>query len=122
MFPFLLSAIKIIFLLGILIFVHEVGHFLAAKFCKVKVNEFALGFGPTIFKKQGKETKYALRLIPLGGFVNMEGEERRSDEVGSYSRASLPKRIAIVLARRSGKHCFWFDHLFHDSCQYDLYF
>ena len=69
-----------------------------AKWCKVKVNEFAIGFGPTIWKKQGKETKYALRLIPLGGFCSMEGEEERSEETGSFSKASIPKRIAIVLA------------------------
>ncbi len=65
MISFLISAVKIIFLLGFLIFIHESGHFLVAKLCKIKVNEFAIGFGPTIWKKQGKETKYALRLIPL---------------------------------------------------------
>ena len=74
MFTFLISAIKIIFLLGFLILIHETGHFVVAKLCKVRVNEFAIGFGPTIWKKQGKETKYALRLIPLGGFISMEGE------------------------------------------------
>ena len=95
---FVLSAIKIIFLLGFLIFIHEGGHFLVAKLCKVKVNEFALGFGPTIWKKQGKETKYALRLIPLGGFVSMEGETESSEVEGSFSKASIPKRIAIVAA------------------------
>ena len=78
--------------------IHEGGHFLIAKLCKVKVNEFAIGFGPTIWKKQGKETKYALRAIPLGGFVSMEGEEERSEEEGSFSKASIPKRIAIVIA------------------------
>lgn len=98
MISFLLSAIKIIFLLGFLIFIHEFGHFSVAKLCKVKVNEFAIGFGPTIWKKQGKQTKYALRLIPLGGFVSMEGEEERSEESGSFSKASIPKRIAIVAA------------------------
>ena len=65
MLNFLINAIKIIFLLGFLIFIHESGHFLVAKLCKIKVKEFAIGFGPTILKKQGKETKYALRLIPL---------------------------------------------------------
>ena len=45
--------------------IHEAGHLIVAKICKVKVNEFAIGFGPTIWRKQGKETKYALRLIPL---------------------------------------------------------
>lgn len=94
----IISAIKIIFLLGFLILIHEAGHLLVAKWCKVKVNEFAIGFGPTIWKKQGKETKYALRLIPLGGFCSMEGEEERSESKDSFSQASIPKRTAIVAA------------------------
>ncbi len=94
----LIIAIKIIVLLGFLILIHELGHFTVAKLCKVKVNEFAIGFGPTIWKKQGKETKYALRLIPLGGFVSMEGEDEESDKEGSFSKASIPKRMAIVVA------------------------
>ena len=98
MISFLLTVLKIVFLLGFLVLIHEGGHFLVAKLCKVKVNEFAIGFGPTIWKKQGKETKYALRAIPLGGFVSMEGEEERSEEEGSFSKASIPKRIAIVIA------------------------
>lgn len=104
MLAFIINSIKIIFLLGLLVFIHEGGHFIVAKFCKVKVNEFALGFGPTILKFQGKETKYALRLIPLGGFVSMEGEEERSLKEGSFSKASIPRRIAIVLAGRDGKY------------------
>ncbi len=98
MIVFLINAIKIIFLLGFLIFIHEGGHFLVAKICKVKVNEFAIGFGPTIWKKDGKETKYALRLIPLGGFVSMEGEDEESENERSFSKASISKRIAIVVA------------------------
>ena len=98
MITFLIAAIKIIILLGFLILIHEAGHLIVAKLCKVTVNEFAIGFGPTIWKKQGKETKYAIRLIPLGGFCSMEGEEERSDKKGSFSQASIPKRIAIVLA------------------------
>ena len=98
MIGILIVAIKIIVLLGFLILIHELGHFTVAKLCKVKVNEFAIGFGPTIWKKQGKETKYALRLIPLGGFVSMEGEDEESDKEGSFSKASIPKRMAIVVA------------------------
>ena len=74
MISFIITAIKIIFLLGFLILIHEAGHFTVAKLCKVKVNEFAIGFGPKIWEKQGKETKYALRAIPLGGFVSMKGQ------------------------------------------------
>lgn len=98
MIGILIVAIKIIVLLGFLIFIHELGHFTVAKLCKVRVNEFAIGFGPTIWKKQGKETKYALRLIPLGGFVSMEGEDEESNEEGSFSKASIPRRMAIVVA------------------------
>ncbi|MBR2705279.1 MAG: RIP metalloprotease RseP [Clostridia bacterium] len=98
MIGFLIGAIKIIILLGFLIFIHELGHFTVAKLCKVKVNEFAIGFGPTIWKHKGKETKYAIRLIPLGGFVSMEGETEKSDNERSFSKVSVPKRIAIVAA------------------------
>lgn len=95
---FLMSAIKIIILLGVLITIHELGHFIVAKLCKVKVNEFAIGFGPAIWSRQGKETKYTLRLIPLGGYNSMEGEDEASDDERSFSKTSIPKRIAIVLA------------------------
>lgn len=98
MINILITVIKIVFLLGFLIFIHECGHFLIARICKVKVKEFAIGFGPTIWRKQGKETKYAIRLIPLGGFVSMLGEEERSEEEGAFNKASIPKRIAIVAA------------------------
>ena len=98
MLSFFISAIKIIFLLGFLVLIHEGGHFIVAKMCKVKVNEFAIGFGPTLISKQKGETKYALHLIPLGGFVSLEGEEERSDTEGSFSNTSIPKKIAIVLA------------------------
>ena len=98
MITFFISAIKIIVLLGVLITIHELGHFIVAKLCKVKVNEFAIGFGPAIWHRQGKETKYTLRLIPLGGYNSLEGEEGASEDERSFSKASIPKRIAIVLA------------------------
>lgn len=98
MVTILINAIKIIFLLGFLIFIHEGGHFLVAKACKVKVKEFAIGFGPVIWQKQGKKTKYVIRLIPLGGFVNMLGEAEYSEEEGSFSKAKIWKRICIVVA------------------------
>ena len=98
MIGFVVSALKIIFLLGFLILIHEGGHFTVAKLCKVKVNQFSIGFGPQIYSKQGKETKYVLRAIPLGGFVSMEGEEEPSENQGAFNKASIPKRIAIVAA------------------------
>lgn len=98
MVSFIVIALKIIILLGFLVFIHELGHFTVAKLCKVKVNEFAIGFGPVLLSKQGKETKYQLRLIPLGGFVSMEGEEERSEAEGAFNKVSIIKRIAIVSA------------------------
>ncbi len=98
MINFIITALKVIFLLGFLIFIHEGGHFLVAKLCKVRVNEFAIGFGPTIWRKQGKETKYAIRLIPLGGFVSLEGEDERVESKNSFSEASIAKRMAIIVA------------------------
>lgn len=98
MISFIINAIKIIFLLGFLILIHEGGHFTVAKLCKVRVNEFAIGFGKVIWQKQGKETKYSVRLIPLGGFCSMEGEDEESDAVGSFSKTSVWKKMAIVVA------------------------
>lgn len=95
---FIITAIKIIAILGFLVLIHETGHFVVARLCKIKVREFAIGFGPVIWKKETENTKYAIRLIPLGGFVNMLGEEEQSDEEGSFSKASISKRIAIVAA------------------------
>lgn len=79
-------------------FIHEGGHFLVAKAFKIKVTEFSIGFGPTFFAKQGKETKYVIRAIPFGGYVNMVGESERVNEEGSFSNAKILPRIAIVAA------------------------
>ena len=83
---------------GVIIFIHELGHFLTAKLFGVKVNEFALGMGPTILKKQGKETKYALRLFPIGGFCAMEGESEESDDERAYCNKKLWQRMIIIVA------------------------
>ena len=85
-------AIAILFF-GLIILIHEFGHFIFAKLFGVKVNEFAIGMGPTILKKQGKETKYALRLLPIGGFVAMEGESESSDDERAYCNQKIWKRI-----------------------------
>ena len=94
----ILGIIKIAFLLGFLIFIHELGHFLVAKLFKVKIKQFAIGFGPTIWKKQSKETSYEIKLIPMGGFVNMLGEEEPVEDERAYNKKSIPQKIAILLA------------------------
>ena len=83
---------------GLIILVHEFGHFIFAKLFGVKVNEFALGMGPTLIKKQGKETKYAIRLFPVGGFVSMEGEEEESTDSRAFCNQAVWKRMIIIAA------------------------
>ncbi len=87
-----------IFIFGILIATHELGHFLTAKACKVKVNEFAIGMGPAIFKKQKGETLYSLRLLPLGGFCAMEGEDESSQDPRAFTSQPAWKRLLILAA------------------------
>ena len=67
-----MTIIYAIIIFCVLIFVHEFGHFIAAKACGVKVNEFAIGMGPAFFKRQKGETQYSLRIFPIGGFCAME--------------------------------------------------
>ena len=94
----IINVLKIAFLLGFLIFIHELGHFIVAKLFKVKVKQFAIGFGPTIWKKQGKETSYELKLIPMGGFVNMLGEETPVEDENAYNKKTKWQRALILLA------------------------
>lgn len=81
-----------------LILIHEFGHFLLAKASGIKVNEFAIGMGPAIFKKQGEETLYSLRLIPIGGYCAMEGEDDESSDPRSYDRAPAKSKFLTILA------------------------
>lgn len=79
-----------------LIIIHEFGHFIAAKICGVRVNEFAVGFGPKLFKKKIGETLYAWNLVPLGGYCAMEGEEEESNDERAFCNKSPLKRLFIV--------------------------
>ena len=92
--PYLLAVL----LFGILIMIHEFGHFAFAKLFKVRVNEFALGMGPVLLKKKKGETQYALRLFPIGGFVNMEGENEESDDECAFQKKPCWQRFIIVAA------------------------
>ena len=83
---------------GLLIFFHELGHFTFAKLFKVQVNEFAMGMGPTLFKFKKGETKYALRLFPIGGFVSMEGEDEESENERAFCNKPAWQRFIIVAA------------------------
>ncbi len=83
---------------GVIIFFHELGHFFFAKLFKVQVNEFAMGMGPALFKFRKGETKYALRLFPIGGFVSMEGEDEDSENERAFCNIKAWKRFIVIAA------------------------
>lgn len=85
---------------GVLIFVHELGHFIAARAFKVKVNEFAIGMGPAIFSRKSKRsgTLYSLRLLPIGGYNSMEGENEESEDDGAFCSKPAWQRMIIVVS------------------------
>lgn len=93
-----MSVIFAILLFSVLIFVHELGHFTAAKLSGVQVNEFSMFMGPAIWKKQVGETLYAIRCIPIGGYCAMEGEDGGSDNPRSFDKAAWWKRLIILAA------------------------
>ena len=93
-----MSILFAILLFSFLIFIHELGHFVAAKLSGVQVNEFSLFMGPAIWKKQKGETLYALRCIPIGGYCAMEGEEEDTDNPRSFQKAAWWKRLVILVA------------------------
>ena len=92
---FILLAILIF---CVLIIVHEFGHFVAAKACGVQVNEFSIFMGPKLLQFEGKETTYTLRLIPLGGYCAMEGEDEDTENPRSFQKAAWWKRLIILVA------------------------
>ena len=92
----ILAIILAILLFSLLIFVHELGHFVSAKLSGVQVNEFAIFMGPTLFKWTKGETQYSIRSIPLGGYCAMEGEDVDTDNPRSFQKAAWWKRLIIL--------------------------
>ena len=91
-------VILAILLFGLLVIVHELGHFTVAKLCGVKVEEFAVGMGPVLFQRQKGETMYSLRCVPFGGFCAMAGEDEHSDEPRAFTNQAPWKRALILVA------------------------
>ncbi len=94
----LVGIIIAILVFGLIIFIHELGHFLVAKAAGIRVQEFALGMGPTLFHFTKGETKYALRLLPIGGFCQMEGEDSESEDNRAFCNKKVWVRICVVAA------------------------
>ena len=95
MLPTIIAAVLIF---GLIIFVHEFGHFIVAKKSGISVLEFAVGMGPVLLKKEYNGTLYSLRLFPVGGFTMMEGEDEAVNTQGSFSTKSLSTKIAVLMA------------------------
>jgi regulator of sigma E protease len=104
-----LTALAVVFVFGLLVMVHEFGHYIVARLNGIKVLEFAFGFGPKIVGFKGKETNYSLRLVPLGGFVRLYGMDAEIDENGvqtvapstdprSYSNKRVWQRMSVIAA------------------------
>ena len=93
-----MSVLFAILLFSILIFVHELGHFAAAKLSGVQVNEFAMFMGPALWRKQIGETLYSIRLVPIGGYCAMEGEDSDTESPRSFQKAAWWKRLIILVA------------------------
>lgn len=98
--PYIKAAFLAIIPLGFLIFIHELGHFYAAKRCGIKVNTFSVGFGPKLIGMQRGETEYRLSWLPFGGYVQMEGENpsEQTGAPGEFASASVGSRAFVVAA------------------------
>ena len=96
----IITIISAIFVFGLLVLVHEFGHFITAKFTGMRVDEFAIGFGPKLFSKKYGETKYSLRAIPLGGFNDIAGMDASDNQAGERGFCEKPvfSRMIVILA------------------------
>ncbi len=93
-----MQVIIAIIVFGVIIAIHEFGHFAVAKLCNIRVNEFAIGMGPALIKRRKGETLYAVRAIPIGGYVKMEGEDESSEDERAFNKKPVYQRILVVVA------------------------
>ena len=96
----MMTMLVALLVFGVLIFIHELGHFLAARACGVAIREFAVGMGPKLISWRSKkyDTQYSLRLFPIGGYVSMVGEDDDSDDENAFHRKNVWQKIAIIVS------------------------
>lgn len=94
----LVYVLAAILIFGILVAVHELGHFLAAKLCGVRVNEFSIGMGPALWSGKRGETQYSFRALPIGGYCAMEGEDEDTGDERSFVRQGFWRKLLILAA------------------------
>ena len=94
----LVTILLAVLIFGVIIIIHELGHFLTAKAAGVAVPEFSIGMGPKLFQIKHKETNYTLRLLPIGGYVAMEGENEESDDERAFCNKKPLQKILVIAA------------------------
>ncbi|MCK8058796.1 MULTISPECIES: RIP metalloprotease RseP [unclassified Fusibacter] len=94
----MLTFISFIFVFGMIVFIHEFGHFLLARANGIFVKEFSLGMGPRLYSRQGKETLYSIKAFPIGGSVQMIGEDEESDLPNSFGQKAAWRRFTVIVA------------------------
>ncbi len=82
----------------VMVSLHEFGHYIVARLLDFKILEYAIGFGPVIFKSKKSEIQYSVRCIPLGGFCKFEGEDEESDDPRAFNNQAVWKRMLVVVA------------------------
>lgn len=93
-----IQIIIAVLVFGVIIFVHELGHFLAAKAMSIRVLEFAMGMGPKLYSVVKGETRYSLRMLPIGGYVQMEGEDEESLDGSAFCQKKVWQRVIVIVA------------------------
>ncbi|WP_434799080.1 RIP metalloprotease RseP [Terrisporobacter vanillatitrophus] len=93
-----MTIIAALLLFGVIILIHEFGHFIFAKKNGITVHEFAIGMGPKLFGKEKNGTMYSIRILPIGGYVSMEGEDEESNKPGSFGTKSILQRASVIFA------------------------
>ncbi|MEW9078303.1 RIP metalloprotease RseP [Terrisporobacter glycolicus] len=93
-----MTIIAALLLFGVIILIHEFGHFIFAKKNGITVHEFAIGMGPKLFSKEKNGTMYSIRILPIGGYVSMEGEDEDSNKPGSFGTKSILQRASVIFA------------------------
>ena len=92
------TIITALILFGVIVMVHELGHFLVAKWVGIPAEEFAIGMGPKIYQHKGKNTVFSIRALPIGGYVKFIGEDEASDDPRSFGNAKVWKRFLVILS------------------------
>lgn len=98
MLSWLVTFLIFALIIGAVVMIHELGHFVAAKISDMKVEEFSFGFGPKLFSKKGKETEYMIKLFPVGGYVKILGEEEDIKDERSFSQKPVSSRLLVALS------------------------